>query len=68
MLELLQRLVLLPENRDPVKDTIVWNYVDADAYAIARKDYESDDLFYDAFNDAAETIEPLAQVLSDITP
>ena len=57
MLELLKRLVQLNENRDRNTNEIIWNYVDADAYHLARSLYESDDAFYDAFNDAADTID-----------
>ena len=59
MYELLKRLVALQENRDPQTNEINWNYVDADAYYYVRELYASDDAFYDAFNEAADRIEPL---------
>ncbi len=57
MLELLQRLVALKENRNPITNEICWDYVDADAYYIAHSLYESNDAFYAAFNAAADMIE-----------
>lgn len=62
MRELLERLVQLNENRDSRTNEIIWNYVDADAYHLARELYDSDDAFYDAFNAAAEAIEPLEEI------
>ena len=59
MFELLQRLVQLKENRDPQTNEIIWNFVDADAYHYVRELYESDDAFYDAFNEAADRIDQL---------
>ena len=58
MLELLKILVNERENRDE-HNRIIWNYVDADAWHYARKNYESDDAYFDAFNSAADQIEPL---------
>lgn len=57
MYGLLKRLVAERENRDPRTNAIIWNYVDADAYHYARSLYESDDAFYDAFNEAADAID-----------
>jgi hypothetical protein len=56
MLELLQRLVALNENRDSATNEINWDYVDADAYHLTRGLYETDDAFYTAFNAAADQI------------
>jgi hypothetical protein len=56
MLELLQRLVALSENRYSVTNEINWDYVDADAYHFARSLYDTDDAFYAAFDAAAEMI------------
>jgi hypothetical protein len=57
MLELLQRLVALSENRDSRTNEINWDFVDADAYHLARVLYDTDDAFYAAFNAAADAIE-----------
>ncbi len=57
MLELLQRLVALKENRDSRTNEINWDFVDADAYYIAHSLYETNDAFYAAFNAAADMIE-----------
>ncbi len=57
MLELLQRLVALNENRDSRTNKINWDYVDADAYHFARSLYDTDDAFYAAFDAAADAIE-----------
>lgn len=57
MFELLQRLVVLRENRDSVTNEIIWNYVDADAYRLAKSLYNTVDDFYVAFDDAADRIE-----------
>ena len=66
MFELLQRLIALQENRDSRTNAIIWNYVDADAYHYARKLYNTDDEFYDAFNAAADQIDAqLAQQMVD---
>ena len=57
MFELLQRLVTLRENRDSVTNEINWNYVDADAYRLAKSLYNTVDDFYAAFDEAADRIE-----------
>ena len=57
MFELLQRLVTLRENRDSVTNEIIWNYVDADAYRLAKCLYNTVDDFYTAFDEAADRIE-----------
>ena len=57
MLELLQRLVALKENRDSRTNEINWDFVDADAYHIAHSLYETNDAFYAAFDAAADMIE-----------
>jgi hypothetical protein len=57
MLELLQRLVALPENRDSRTNEINWDYVDADAYHLAHSLYDTVDEFYSAFDAAADMIE-----------
>lgn len=57
MFELLQRLVALRENRDSVTNQINWDYVDADAYRLARGLYNTVDEFYEAFDQAADQIE-----------
>jgi hypothetical protein len=57
MLELLQRLVALKENRDSRTNEINWDFVDADAYYIAHSLYETNDAFYAAFEAAADMIE-----------
>jgi hypothetical protein len=57
MFELLQRLVALRENRDPITNKINWDYVDADAYRIVRHLYEELEDYVAAFEAAADMIE-----------
>jgi hypothetical protein len=57
MLELLQRLVALRENRDSVTNEINWDYVDADAYRLTRGLYKSADEYMDEFDKAASQID-----------
>jgi hypothetical protein len=57
MFELLQRLVALRENRDPVTNEINWDYVDADAYRLVRHLYTGLASYMAAFDAAADKIE-----------
>jgi len=57
MFELLQRLVALRENRDPVTNEINWSYVDADAYRLVRHLYTGLSDYIVAFDAAADKIE-----------
>jgi hypothetical protein len=57
MLELLQRLVALNENRDSRTNEINWDYVDADAYRLTRELYKSDYEYMAEFDKAASQID-----------
>jgi len=57
MFELLQRLVALRENRDPVTNEIDWCYVEADAYRLVGHMYAGSDSYMAAFDAAADKIE-----------
>lgn len=45
-------------NRDNFDSNgIIWNFIDADCYIDARGTFDTDDEFYDAFNELCETYE-----------